>query len=88
MSTGLPIIASRVGGADEVVKNNENGYLFEPKDVDHLAKILQKMINRIWRIYRTEAWRWIWSFQKEKTGISRWRLQNKGRRIQGKTENP
>ena len=40
MAAGLPIVASNVGGIPEVVKDNENGFLINPGDVD-------KMVSRI-----------------------------------------
>ncbi len=45
MGTGLPIIASRVQGVDELVAQDVNGALFEPGDVDGLADCLVKLIN-------------------------------------------
>lgn len=45
MGTGLPIIASRVQGIDELVAENVNGALFNPGDVDGLADCLTKLIN-------------------------------------------
>jgi sugar transferase (PEP-CTERM/EpsH1 system associated) len=32
MATGLPVVATRVGGADELVKDNETGLLVPPQD--------------------------------------------------------
>jgi sugar transferase (PEP-CTERM/EpsH1 system associated) len=37
MSTGLPVIATRVGGNPEVVEDGVSGYLFEPGDSSTLA---------------------------------------------------
>jgi len=45
MGTGLPIIASRVQGIDELVVEDVNGVLFDPGDVDELAISLAKLIN-------------------------------------------
>ena len=45
MGTGLPIIASRVQGIDELVAEGVNGALFDPGDVDELASSLVKLIN-------------------------------------------
>jgi glycosyltransferase involved in cell wall biosynthesis len=36
MGVGLPVIATRVGGADEVIEDGENGILVHPDDVDAL----------------------------------------------------
>lgn len=43
MATGLPVIASRVGGNPDVIKEDENGLLFSPGDVDGLANAIEKM---------------------------------------------
>jgi glycosyltransferase involved in cell wall biosynthesis len=40
MAAGLPIIASNIGGIPEVVKDNENGFLINPGDI-------QEMLNKI-----------------------------------------
>lgn len=45
MGTGLPIIASRVQGIDELVADDVNGALFDPADVDGLAECIIKLIN-------------------------------------------
>lgn len=45
MGTGLPIIASRVQGIDELVAEDGNGALFDAGDVDGLANCLIKLIN-------------------------------------------
>ncbi len=45
MGTGLPIVASRVEGIDELVEHDFNGALFDPGDVDTLAECIIKLIN-------------------------------------------
>ncbi len=45
MGTGLPIIASRVQGIDELVADDANGALFNPGDVDGLADCIIKLID-------------------------------------------
>lgn len=37
MASGLPILASRIGGLPELVRDGETGWLFEPRDVEGLA---------------------------------------------------
>lgn len=43
MACGLPVIVTDVGGTDELVKDGENGYVFEKGDVGHLSKIMERM---------------------------------------------
>ena len=45
MGTGLPIIASRVQGIDELVAEDVNGALFDAGDVNGLANCLIKLIT-------------------------------------------
>jgi N-acetyl-alpha-D-glucosaminyl L-malate synthase BshA len=46
MACGLPIIATRVGGVPEIVKDGENGFLVEPKNAEQIAeKILYLLSN-------------------------------------------
>ncbi|MBI5149418.1 MAG: glycosyltransferase family 4 protein [Candidatus Omnitrophica bacterium] len=44
MAARLPVIATRVTGVAELIEDNVNGYLVEPKDETELAAALQKMI--------------------------------------------
>ncbi len=44
MALGTPVISSDCGGMNEVVKNNNNGYLFKNRDSLHLAEVMQKMV--------------------------------------------
>jgi len=46
MSVGLPIIASDVGGVSELVKEGENGYLFEPRDIKHLSNLIKGLADK------------------------------------------
>lgn len=45
MSHGKPIIATRVGGIPEVIKNGENGLLIDPEDVTDLATALETLLT-------------------------------------------
>jgi N-acetyl-alpha-D-glucosaminyl L-malate synthase BshA len=38
MASGLPIIATNVGGIPEIIKNGENGFLVEPKNSEAIAE--------------------------------------------------
>ena len=42
---GVPVIASRIGGIPEYVKEGETGWLFNLGSVDELAALLRKIIN-------------------------------------------
>ena len=45
MSSGLPIVATKVGGNLETVIDGENGYLVDPKNVDQLANAIIKILS-------------------------------------------
>ncbi|MEX0650126.1 MAG: glycosyltransferase family 4 protein [Candidatus Andersenbacteria bacterium] len=45
MGCGLPVIASDVGGNNEIVKEGENGFLIQGEDIDTLAKQLAMLID-------------------------------------------
>lgn len=45
MATGLPVIATRVGGNPELVVNEETGLLVEKEDVPAMAAALQSLIG-------------------------------------------
>ena len=43
MAAGLPVVASRVGGVDDVVSEGETGYVFDSGDVDKLVAGVRKI---------------------------------------------
>jgi len=45
ISYSLPIVATRVGDNDRLVKHDENGWLVEPKDYKSIARYLHKLIH-------------------------------------------
>ena len=45
LSIGLIIVASKTGGIPEVIIENENGYLFELKNIKELSLKLLKALN-------------------------------------------
>lgn len=51
MSYGLPIISTDVGSIAEAVKENENGFLIKPGDVDSLAHAMIQLTNNsnLWK---------------------------------------
>ena len=66
-STGLPVVATRVGGVPEVVMDNKTGFLVEPRNVEELADALKKLIidsdlrekmGRAGRAYVKNNYRW------------------------------
>jgi glycosyltransferase involved in cell wall biosynthesis len=44
-ATGLPVVASNVGGIPEVVVDNVTGYLVEKKNMEKLAEAIEKLIH-------------------------------------------
>lgn len=46
MSFGVPVIASNVGGIPEIVKNGENGYLFNAGDHQELRRLIEMALNK------------------------------------------
>jgi glycosyltransferase involved in cell wall biosynthesis len=45
MSSGKPVIASRVGGIPELVSNNKNGILVSPGNVEQLVEALLRLLE-------------------------------------------
>jgi glycosyltransferase involved in cell wall biosynthesis len=45
MANSLPVIATRVGGIPNYLKNNENAILIEPKIVEDIVISVKKLIN-------------------------------------------
>ncbi len=56
-SCGVPVIASQVGGIKECVKEDQNGLLFEPKNVKELTEKLKMMIidKKLRNFYKNNA---------------------------------
>ncbi len=50
MSMGIPVIATRVGGIPDVIKDGETGLLVDPGRVDELAISMKRLIenHRLW----------------------------------------
>jgi len=44
-SVGLPVVASRIGGLPEIVRDRESGRLFPANDASALASLLQELMN-------------------------------------------
>ena len=47
MASGIPIVASNLGGIPDIVKNGENGLLIEPGNVQNLADELIYLLNNV-----------------------------------------
>jgi glycosyltransferase involved in cell wall biosynthesis len=45
LASGVPVVASRVGGIIDAVEDGKNGLLVEPKSVNQLYEALKKLIN-------------------------------------------
>jgi sugar transferase (PEP-CTERM/EpsH1 system associated) len=45
MATGVPVVATRVGGADELVVEHESGLLIAPQDPEVLADALHRLVH-------------------------------------------
>ena len=45
MASGVPIIATRVDGAEEAIENGKNGYLFLPEEKKIMAEKIVELIN-------------------------------------------
>lgn len=45
MGSGLPVVATRVAGSEELVQDEKNGFLVDSKDVEALAQALITLIN-------------------------------------------
>ncbi len=45
LSSGVPVVASRVGGLPEVVRHGETGFLADPEDLDGMAAHLVALVS-------------------------------------------
>ncbi len=45
MACGKPVVATKVGGIPELVKNNKNGCLVNPGDTTALAKRITRLLK-------------------------------------------
>jgi glycosyltransferase involved in cell wall biosynthesis len=44
-ASGLPIIATNVGGVSQLISEGENGLLVKPKDIESLVNAMDRLIN-------------------------------------------
>jgi glycosyltransferase involved in cell wall biosynthesis len=45
MAMRLPVLASRVGGIKDIIKDEENGFFFESKNPEEIVKVVSKVLN-------------------------------------------
>jgi len=45
MALGIPIVAPVIGGIPEQIRDGENGYLFEPENVEDMAKCISELLD-------------------------------------------
>lgn len=45
MSLGVPVVAAAVGGIPEIIRNDVDGYLFQPDDAGELAAHLERLLS-------------------------------------------
>lgn len=45
LSANVPVITTSVGGNEEAIQHNKNGYIYKPKDVSTLKKIIQNVFE-------------------------------------------
>jgi glycosyltransferase involved in cell wall biosynthesis len=46
MASGVPVIASKVGGIPDIIKNGETGQLINPKKPDQIASVILTLLRR------------------------------------------
>ena len=57
MASGVPVVATRVEGVPEAVRDGVDGYLANPSDPNDLAEAIRRVVTTpdSWQSLRTEA---------------------------------
>ncbi len=50
LASGRPVIASKVGGSVNLIKNEKNGYLYEPNTAAELARAIEMTLSQGWDV--------------------------------------
>ena len=72
MALGLPVVSTNVGGIPYLIKNNDNGILVKPNDIDEMVNGIQKLIldnnfsTEIAKNARVKVEEFDWEVVKEK----------------------
>lgn len=69
MSLGVPVVATRVGGVDEMIKNNFNGILIPPMDEKEIVYAIMRILNdkKLSQILIKNSFLEIKNYNQEKT---------------------
>ena len=46
-ASGLPVVATNVGGVADIIKDGENGFLVEPGDIDTFTERLERLVKDV-----------------------------------------
>ena len=46
MASGIPIVATKVRGVPEIIKDGENGFLVEPRNSEEIAEKVLLLLNK------------------------------------------
>ena len=63
---GLPVIASRIGGIPEMIRENRTGYLFEPGDESALSSVFKSISRKQLRTMAHHCQRFAMDYSLEK----------------------
>jgi glycosyltransferase involved in cell wall biosynthesis len=70
LAAGVPVAAARVGALPELIRDGENGWLFEPGDLDGMARAVNEW-SRL-RAEKDAVWRRAaWATAREKFGVAK-----------------